>query len=124
MSSGKPAGQPIFGSQMAAYLSMEAALEAYPPRWLSYSWHTLTPELADPLGLTDEARQRIAAEQRSKVTFDIESLDELVKLTVVHDGFDKGSLMAQLVTGGWLPILSNLKTLLETGETLPLNQEN
>jgi uncharacterized protein YndB with AHSA1/START domain/DNA-binding transcriptional ArsR family regulator len=101
----------------------QVVIEADPPRRLSYRWHTLTPELAEALDLTDEARERIAAEHRSKVTFDIEPLDELVKLTVVHDGFDEGSLMAQLVTGGWPAILSNLKTLLETGETLPLNQE-
>jgi uncharacterized protein YndB with AHSA1/START domain/DNA-binding transcriptional ArsR family regulator len=101
----------------------QVVIEADPPRRLSYRWHTLTPELAEALDLTDEARERIAAEHRSKVTFDIEPLDELVKLTVVHDGFDEGSLMAQLVTGGWPAILSNLKTLLETGETLPLKQE-
>jgi len=46
-----------------------------------------------------------------------------VKLTVVHDGFDAGSLMAELVSGGWPRILSNLKTLLETGETLPPAEE-
>jgi len=98
-------------------------IEADPPRRLSYSWHTLSPALAETLDLTDEARERITAERRSKVTFDIEALDELVKLTVVHDRFDERSLMAQLVTGGWPAILSNLKTLLETGTTLPLNQE-
>ena len=101
----------------------QVVIEADPPHRLSYSWHTLTPELAETLDLTDGARERIAAEHRSTVTFDLEWLDELVKLTVVHDGFDEGSIMAQLVTGGWPPILSNLKTLLETGETLPLNPE-
>ena len=101
----------------------QVVIEADPPRRLSYRWHTVTAELAEALELTDEARERIAAEHRSKVTFDIEPLDGFVKLTVVHDGFDEGSLIAQLVAGGWPSILSNLKTLLETGETLPLNQE-
>jgi hypothetical protein len=57
------------------------------------------------------------------VTFEIEPLGELVKLTVVHDGFEAGSLAASMVSQGWPRILSNLKTLLETGETLPANQE-
>jgi Activator of Hsp90 ATPase homolog 1-like protein len=57
------------------------------------------------------------------VSFEIEPLGELVKLTVVHDGFEADSLWASLISQGWPPILSNLKTLLETGETLPADQE-
>ena len=75
------------------------------------------------LDLSDEAREQIAAEPRSKVTFDIEPLGELVKLTVVHEGFEPGSLVAAMVSQGWPRGLSNLKTLLETGETLPENPE-
>jgi uncharacterized protein YndB with AHSA1/START domain len=101
----------------------QVVVEADPPRRLSYSWHTLTPELTETLALTDEATERLATEARSRVTFEIEPLDELVKLTVVHDGFDTSSLMAQLVSGDWPRILSNLKTLLETGETLPPAEE-
>lgn len=37
----------------------------------------------------------MAAERRSKVTFDIEPAGELVKLTVVHDGFDPGSAVLE-----------------------------
>jgi uncharacterized protein YndB with AHSA1/START domain len=97
----------------------QVVLASDPYRRLSYSWHTFTPELAEALDVTDEARDRIAAEARSKVTFDIEPLGDLVKLTVVHDGFEPGSLMVAMVSRGWPPILANLKTLLETGETLP-----
>jgi uncharacterized protein YndB with AHSA1/START domain len=97
----------------------QVVLEAEPPRRLSYTWHTVTPELADVLELTEEARERLAAERRSKVTFEIEPLGELVKLTVVHDGFEAGSLMASLVSQGWPRVLSDVKTLLETGETMP-----
>jgi hypothetical protein len=57
------------------------------------------------------------------VTFDIEQLGDLVKLTVVHDGFEPGSVVASMVSQGWPRILSNLKTLLETGETLPADPE-
>jgi uncharacterized protein YndB with AHSA1/START domain len=101
----------------------QVVLEAEPTRRLSYSWHTFTPELADSINLTDDARERIAAEPRSKVTFEIEPLGELVKLTVVHDGFEPGSLVASMVSQGWPRILSDLKTLLETGETLPADDE-
>ncbi len=53
------------------------------------------------------------------MTFEIEPLGELVKLTVVHDGFEPGSVVAAMVSQGWPRVLSDLKTLLETGETLP-----
>jgi uncharacterized protein YndB with AHSA1/START domain/DNA-binding transcriptional ArsR family regulator len=97
----------------------QVVLEANPYSRLSYTWHTLTPELAAALDLSDDARERIVAEARSHVTFDIEPLGELCKLTVIHDGFDAGSVMAQMVSHGWPVVLSGLKTLLETGEALP-----
>jgi DNA-binding transcriptional ArsR family regulator/uncharacterized protein YndB with AHSA1/START domain len=98
----------------------QVVLEAEPYRRLSYAWHAVTPEWADALDLTDEARERLAAEPRSKVTFDIEALDdEQVKLTVVHDGLAPDGLMGSLIGNGWPRVLSNLKTLLETGEPLP-----
>jgi uncharacterized protein YndB with AHSA1/START domain/DNA-binding transcriptional ArsR family regulator len=100
----------------------QVVIEADPPRRLSYTWHTMTAELAEAMNLTDEARDRIAAERRSQVTFEIESLDDLVKLTVIHEGFEPGSLMAELISGGWPRVLSNLKTFLETGEPLPESQ--
>ncbi len=98
----------------------QMVLEAEPYRRLSYTWHAVTPEWADALDLTDEARRRLAAEPRSKVTLDIEPLDgEQVRLTVVHDGLLPDGLMGSLIGNGWPRVLSNLKTLLETGETLP-----
>ena len=43
-----------------------------------------------------DRRERLAAERRSKVTFDIEPLDdEQVKLTVVHDGLEPGGLLGR-----------------------------
>jgi hypothetical protein len=53
------------------------------------------------------------------VTFELEPVGEIVRLTVVHDGFDDDSTMADMVGEGWPLLLSDLKTLLETGETLP-----
>ncbi len=101
----------------------QVVLEANPYSRLSYTWHTFTPELADALEVSDDARERLATERRSHVTFDLEPLGELVKLVVVHDGFEPGSLMAQMVSQGWPVVLSGLKTLLETGEALPESGE-
>jgi uncharacterized protein YndB with AHSA1/START domain/DNA-binding transcriptional ArsR family regulator len=101
----------------------QVVLEADPHRRLSYTWHTFTPEVADSLDLADDVRERVMAEPRSRVTFDIEQLGERVKLTVVHDGFETGSLLATMVSAGWPSVLSDLKTLLETGETLPASTE-
>jgi uncharacterized protein YndB with AHSA1/START domain len=112
--------------QMAGATIADAAqvvLESDPYRRLAYSWHSFTPELAESLKLTNETREHAAGEQRSKVSFDIEQLGEIVKLTVVHDGFEAGSIVASMVGRGWPRVLSGLKTLLETGETLPPNPE-
>lgn len=53
--------------------------------------------------LMAEAQERIGAEPLSRVMFDIEPLGEPVKLTVVHDGFEPGSLVAKLVTRAGRP---------------------
>ena len=98
----------------------QVVLESEPYRRLSYTWQTFTPEWAESLDLTDGARDRLAAESISKVTFEIEPLGEQVKLTVIHDGGMTGSLISQ----GWPRVLANLKTLLETGDTLPDLQQN
>jgi hypothetical protein len=69
--------------------------------------------------LSDEVSTKIANERRSKVTFEIEPLGQMVKLTVVHDDFGPGSTVVEMVGDGWPHLLSGLKTLLETGDTLP-----
>ncbi|MFB6539153.1 ArsR/SmtB family transcription factor [Streptomyces noursei] len=97
----------------------QVVLESTPHRRLSYTWHTFTPEWAANAGVADDVLARLAAEPRSKVTFEIEPLGELVKLTVVHDGFAPDSTARGMVQHGWPALLSSLKTLLETGETLP-----
>jgi DNA-binding transcriptional ArsR family regulator/uncharacterized protein YndB with AHSA1/START domain len=97
----------------------QVVLESEPYRRLSYTWHTFTPELGDVHEqLTEDVLTKAAGEARSKVTFEIEPVGDLCKLTVVHDGFEPGSTVMELVSGGWPRVLSELKTLLETGETL------
>ncbi|HEX2746310.1 MAG TPA: SRPBCC domain-containing protein [Streptosporangiaceae bacterium] len=66
-------------------------LESDPYRRLSYTWHTMTPELAEKFGWDQEFAAKLAGEPRSKVTFDIEPVTQGVKLTVIHDGFEPGS---------------------------------
>jgi uncharacterized protein YndB with AHSA1/START domain/DNA-binding transcriptional ArsR family regulator len=97
----------------------QVVLESEPGRRLAYTWHTFTPEWAKVHGFDEEFLAKVTAEPRSKVTFDIESLGEMVKLTVVHDGFEPGSTVLETIKGGWPSVLANLKTLLETGGTLP-----
>jgi uncharacterized protein YndB with AHSA1/START domain len=97
----------------------QVVLESEPYRRLAYTWHTFTREHADAHGLGDEFLGKVATERRSKVTFDIEPQGRLVKLTVIHDDFDPGSVVLESVSQGWPSLLSNLKTLLETGATLP-----
>jgi uncharacterized protein YndB with AHSA1/START domain/DNA-binding transcriptional ArsR family regulator len=98
----------------------QIVLEADPHRRLAYAWHAFTPRWNATVGLSDEALARVAAEPRSRVSFDIEPHGESVKLTVVHDGFEPGSTVAEMVSGGWPMVLSSLKTLLETGDAQPV----
>ncbi|NEE01978.1 ArsR/SmtB family transcription factor [Phytoactinopolyspora halotolerans] len=97
----------------------QVVLESEPYRRLSFTWHTVTPEFAKAVDLDDETAEKLRGERRSKVTFEIEPHGDMVKLTVVHDGFEPDSTMLEMVSQGWPELLSSLKTLLETGEPLP-----
>lgn len=62
-----------------------------------------------------------SAEQREKpseVTFTIEPHEDIVRLTVRHDGLPTRSDY-DAISGGWPAVIANLKSLLETGEVLP-----
>jgi uncharacterized protein YndB with AHSA1/START domain len=81
-------------------------LESDPPHKLSHTWRALYDETT-------------AAEEPSRVTWEIEPQDGGVsKLSVVHDRLEQSPKTAENVAGGWMYILSGLKTLLETGEPL------
>jgi hypothetical protein len=61
----------------------------------------------------------LAIEQPSRVSWEIESQEGgLSKLTVTHDRLEGSPKTAQSVAGGWMFILSGLKTVLETGKPL------
>jgi uncharacterized protein YndB with AHSA1/START domain len=102
--------------------SEQVVLESDPYRRLAYTWHTMTAEMADSIGIEGEVRERAMSESRSKVTFDLEELGDVVKLTVTHDGFDDDSVVAGMVSEGWPQVVSELKTLIETGEALTITR--
>jgi uncharacterized protein YndB with AHSA1/START domain/DNA-binding transcriptional ArsR family regulator len=54
----------------------------------------------------------------SRVTWEIEPRGEVCKLTLVHDDFESETATYKSVGPGWNPVLSGLKTLLETGKPL------
>ena len=58
----------------------------------------------------------VKREGTSRVTWEIEPVGDSCRLTVTHDELREGA-SAELY-GGWPMILSGLKTLLETGESL------
>jgi len=78
-------------------------LEADPPRRLVTSWRA--PEQADNPA------------KRSQVSYDIFAADGKVRLTITHWDLDEETLRD--ISRGWPAVLSNLKTFLETGKTLP-----
>jgi uncharacterized protein YndB with AHSA1/START domain len=89
-------------------------IEADPPRKLVQTWRMLM----DPT---------MAAEGFTRLTYEIEEGQAgVTKLTVVHDlegapalaGMVRGDREAEGAGGGWAWILSDLKSLLETGESL------
>lgn len=99
----------------------QVVLASDPPRRLSYTWHTVTPEFVAAYGDDHEFLAKASAERRSKVTFDIEPVGGVVKLTVTHDDFDSGSVLLAGLSEGWPPIIASLKTMLETGSPLTID---
>jgi uncharacterized protein YndB with AHSA1/START domain len=77
-------------------------LEAQPPRRLVIRWqHQNKPELK--------------AEGDSRCTLELEPTGSAVKLSIVHTIEREPSKLIEAVSGGWPKIISNLKSLLETG---------
>jgi uncharacterized protein YndB with AHSA1/START domain len=63
----------------------------------------------------NEFRPELKAEGYSRCSIEIEPLDKAVKLTIHHASEGTGTKFIEAVSGGWPMILSNLKSLLETG---------
>ena len=56
--------------------------------------------------------------KHSRVAFEIEAVEDMVRLTVTHDELGSGSEMLRKITNGWPRVLSSLKSFLETGKAL------
>jgi uncharacterized protein YndB with AHSA1/START domain len=89
-------------------------LEVDPPKRFVQSWRMLMDE-------------RMAAEGFTRITYDIQPLDGgVTKLTVTHDvtgapgigAMVNGAGEEQGAGGGWAWVLSDLKSLLETGSRM------
>ncbi len=82
-------------------------VEADPPKRLVIKWR-------------NEWKAEMKAEGDSHCTFEIETVPQAspqaVKLSIIHTMERPDSKFIQAVSGGWPRILSNLKSLLETGE--------
>jgi uncharacterized protein YndB with AHSA1/START domain len=63
----------------------------------------------------NEFRPELKAEGWSLCVMDIEPTGDAVKLTVTHSIECENSKFIEAVSGGWPQVLSNLKSLLETG---------
>ena len=58
----------------------------------------------------------------SKVTYLIEKRGQMCKLSVTHDVTDAPKTAGHVSKGGWQWVLSSLKSLLETGQPLPMRE--
>jgi Activator of Hsp90 ATPase homolog 1-like protein len=58
-------------------------------------------------------------ERPSRVTFELEPIGSVVKLTLTHDDFASASPTFETTRHGWPAIMSSLKSLLEAGSPLP-----
>lgn len=94
----KPSGAPIVEGEV---------ILSDPPNRLVHTYHSLWPPMNK--------------DAPTKVTWELESMPGgLTKVTVVHEDFQgETATYKGLQSGGWAWILSNMKTLLETGEPLP-----
>jgi uncharacterized protein YndB with AHSA1/START domain len=66
----------------------------------------------------NEFRPEIKAEGYARCTMLLEPVEGAVKLTISHEIEAPDSKFIEAVSGGWPRILSNLKSLLETGQVV------
>jgi len=64
----------------------------------------------------NEWKPELRAEGDAQCVFELEPLEGAVKLSITHTMERPGSKFIEAVSGGWPRILSNLKSLLETGD--------
>jgi uncharacterized protein YndB with AHSA1/START domain len=80
-------------------------VEAEPPRRLVIRWR-------------NQFKPELKAEGESLCTVELEPIGTAVKLSITHTIEREASKFIEAVSGGWPKIISNLKSLLETGSTV------
>lgn len=85
-------------------------LEYDPPRRFVISWR-------------NEFIPEMKKEGYSRATFELEQMGDTVKLTITHEMDHEGSTLIHGVSQGWPPLLSSLKSLLESGEALEITRK-
>jgi len=92
----------------------------YPDGRLTDSGEVLECDMPKRLVLRwlNEWSEELKAEGYSRCCMEIEPLTNAVKLTVTHTIERSESKLIGAVSGGWPRILSNLKSLLETGQVV------
>ncbi len=80
-------------------------IEADPPRRLVIRWQ-------------HQSKVELKAEGESQCTMELEPSGTAVKLSITHTIECEPSKLIAAVSGGWPKILSNLKSLLETGSAV------
>lgn len=102
------AGDPVTYWLPERRLGVEGeVLEAQPPRRLVTTWAFRYAE-------------DVSGDPPSRVVWEIEPEGDVCRLTVTHEGFGSETKTFRDVAGGWPRILSSMKSLLETGEPLPI----
>jgi len=77
-------------------------IESEPPRRLVIRW-------------LHQDKAELKAEGESRCTLELERAGTAVKLSITHSIEREPSKLIEAVSGGWPKIISNLKSLLETG---------
>jgi hypothetical protein len=67
--------------------------------------------------ISEETRQ----EPPSRVTFELQALEVVTKLTLTHEHAALGATFAN-TSNGWPALMSSMKSLLETGAPLPFTR--
>jgi uncharacterized protein YndB with AHSA1/START domain len=109
-----------FGASVESDWSPGSRYEARSPLAPGVLWDGENLEVDPPRRLVQSFNARwgedVEREGTSRVTWEIEPIGDSCRLTVIHDQLRQDA--NDQLYGGWPMILSGLKTLLETGQTL------
>jgi uncharacterized protein YndB with AHSA1/START domain len=99
----RPGGSYVFDMEDGSQAIKGQILEVEPPRRLVATFSSQW----------DDAMR---AEPPSRVTWEVEQRGAMSVVTVVHDQLEDAPVTYERVSSGWSPILTGLKTFVETGK--------